>query len=112
MATQRLGIIMHGVTGRMGYNQHLVRSILAIREQGGVSLPNGDKVLPDPILVGRNEERLQAIALRHGLSRVSTDLAAALADPDDTVFFDAGSTQMRAGLLKTAIEAGKHAYCE
>jgi predicted dehydrogenase len=112
MATHRLGIVMHGVTGRMGYNQHLARSILAIREQGGVALPNGDKVLPDPILVGRNADKLQAIASRHGLSRVSTDLAGALANPDDAVFFDAGSTQMRAGLLKAAIEAGKHVYCE
>ena len=112
MATHRLGLIMHGVTGRMGYNQHLVRSILAIREQGGVALPNGDKVMPDPILVGRNAEKLAEIAARHGLARTSTDLAAALANPDDTLFFDAGSTQMRAGLLTTAIEAGKHVYCE
>jgi len=112
MATHRLGLIMHGVTGRMGYNQHLVRSILAIREQGGVILPDGDRVMPDPILVGRNADKLDEIASRHGLTRVSTDLAAALANPDDTVFFDAGSTQMRAGLLKSAIEAGKHVYCE
>jgi len=112
MATHRLGIIMHGVTGRMGYNQHLVRSILAIREQGGVALPNGERVLPDPILVGRNADKLQAIASRHGLSRVSTDLTQALANRDDTVFFDSGSTQMRAALLKQAVEAGKHVYCE
>jgi predicted dehydrogenase len=112
MATHRLGLIMHGVTGRMGYNQHLVRSILAIREQGGVTLPNGDRVMPDPILVGRNAEKLAEIAARHGLARTSSDLAAALANPDDTLFFDAGSTQMRAGLLTMAIEAGKHVYCE
>jgi predicted dehydrogenase len=112
MAIHRLGLIMHGVTGRMGYNQHLVRSILAIREQGGVELPNGDRVMPDPILVGRNADKLAEIASRHGLARISTDLAAALADPDDTVFFDAGSTQMRSDLLKSAIEAGKHIYCE
>ena len=112
MATHRLGLIMHGITGRMGYNQHLVRSILAIRAQGGVALPNGDRVMPDPILVGRNAEKLAEIASRHGLSRTSTDLASALANPDDTVFFDAGSTQMRAGLLTAAIEAGKHVYCE
>jgi len=112
MATHRLGLIMHGVTGRMGYNQHLVRSILAIREQGGVAMPNGDRVMPDPILVGRNADKLAEIASRHGLPRVSTDLAAALADPDDTVFFDAGSTQMRADLLRQAIDAGKHIYCE
>jgi predicted dehydrogenase len=112
MATHRLGLIMHGVTGRMGYNQHLVRSILAIREQGGVTLPNGDRVVPDPILVGRNADKLAEVASRHGLSRVSTDLASALADPDDTIFFDAGSTQMRADLLRQAIDAGKHIYCE
>ena len=112
MATHRLGIIMHGVTGRMGYNQHLVRSILAIREQGGVVLPNGDRVMPDPILVGRNADKIEAIAARHGITRISTDLDAALANPDDTLFFDAGSTQMRADLLTKAIEAGKHVYCE
>jgi predicted dehydrogenase len=112
MAIHRLGLIMHGVTGRMGYNQHLVRSILAIREEGGVALPNGDRVMPDPILVGRNADKLGEIANRHGVTRVSTDLAAALANPDDTVFFDAGSTQMRADLLKQAIDAGKHIYCE
>ena len=69
MATHRLGIIMHGITGRMGYNQHLVRSILAIRDQGGVALPNGDRVMPDPILVGRNAEKIAEIAARHGIAR-------------------------------------------
>lgn len=112
MATIRLGIIMHGITGRMGYNQHLVRSIVAIRDQGGVLLANGDRVMPDPILVGRNADKISEIAKRHGITRTSTDLAAALANPDDTLFFDAGSTQMRAGLLTQAIEAGKHIYCE
>lgn len=112
MATIRLGIIMHGITGRMGYNQHLVRSIVAIRDQGGVLLANGDRVMPDPILVGRNADKITEIAKRHGITRTSTDLAAALANPDDTLFFDAGSTQMRAGLLTQAIHAGKHIYCE
>ncbi|WP_395830167.1 Gfo/Idh/MocA family protein [Elstera sp.] len=112
MATIRLGIIMHGITGRMGYNQHLVRSIVAIRDQGGVLLANGDRVVPDPILVGRNAERIAEIAKRHGITRTTTDLAAALANPDDTLFFDAGSTQMRAALLTQAIHAGKHVYCE
>lgn len=112
MATQRLGLIMHGITGRMGYNQHLVRSICAIREEGGVLLPNGNRALPDPILVGRNAERLRAIADRHGIGRISTDIDAALANRDDAIFFDAGSTQMRAGLLKRAIDTGKHVYCE
>ena len=112
MATHRLGLIMHGVTGRMGYNQHLVRSILAIRDAGGVALPNGDRAMPDPILVGRNAEKLQEIASRHGIARTTTDLASALANPADTLFFDAGSTQMRAALLRQAIEAGRHVYCE
>ena len=97
MATHRLGIIMHGVTGRMGTNQHLVRSILAIRADGGVALPDGDRVMPDPILVGRNADKLEALARRHGVQRWTTDLAAALADPADEVFFDAGTTQMRPG---------------
>jgi predicted dehydrogenase len=112
MAVQRLGIIMHGVTGRMGYNQHLVRSIAAIRSAGGVALPNGDRAMPDPILVGRNADKLAEIAKLHDIARHTTDLDAALADPNDTVFFDSGSTQMRIGLLTRAIEAGKHVYCE
>jgi predicted dehydrogenase len=112
MAVQRLGIIMHGITGRMGYNQHLLRSIVAIRDQGGVALPDGDRVMPDPILVGRNHEKVSAIAKRHGIARVATDVGEALANRDDAIFFDAGSTQMRVALLKRAIAAGKHIYCE
>lgn len=103
---------MHGVTGRMGMNQHLIRSIVAIRKQGGVTLSNGDKVMPDPILIGRNAEKMQALAKAHGIERWGTDLDAALANPDDTVFFDAGTTQMRPTLLAKAIRAGKHVYCE
>ena len=109
---QRLGIIMHGVTGRMGLNQHLIRSILAIRNQGGVALPNGDRVMPDPILVGRNASKVAALARDHGIERSTTDLQAALANPNDTLFFDAATTQMRADLLTQAIEAGKSIYCE
>ncbi|MDB5524036.1 MAG: oxidoreductase protein [Rhizobium sp.] len=112
MATKSLGIIMHGITGRMGYNQHLVRSILAIRDQGGVPLANGDRLMPDPILVGRNADKIGEIARKHGVSRVTTDLDATLADPYNEIFFDAGSTQMRVDLLKKAIAAGKHVYCE
>ncbi|CAM2141853.1 D-xylose dehydrogenase [Pararobbsia alpina] len=112
MATQRLGLVMHGITGRMGYNQHLVRSICAIRKQGGVLLPDGSRVMPDPILVGRDAEKIERIARELGIERTTTDLQAALANRDDTVFFDAGSTQMRAELLTRAIEAGKHVYCE
>ena len=112
MAEQRVGIIMHGITGRMGYNQHLVRSILKIREQGGVVLGNGDRLMPDPILVGRDADKLERIARRHGLKRWTSDVAAALGNPDDTIFFDAGTTQMRASLLGQALDAGKHVYCE
>jgi predicted dehydrogenase len=112
MAVQRLGVIMHGVTGRMGYNQHLVRSIAALRAAGGVVLPNGERALPDPILVGRNADKLAEIARRHDIARYTTDLGAALANPEDRIFFDAGSTQMRVELLERAIEAGKHVYCE
>ena len=112
MATHRLGIIMHGVTGRMGMNQHLIRSIVAIRNQGGVTLSNGDKVMPDPILIGRNAEKIEALAKANGISRFGTDLDKALANREDTVFFDAGTTQMRPTLLAKAIQAGKHVYCE
>jgi len=112
MAQQRLGIIMNGVTGRMGMNQHLIRSIVAIRAQGGVTLKNGDRVMPDPILIGRNAEKVQALANAHGIKRWSTDLDAALKNKDDTLFFDAATTQMRASLLKKAMKAGKDIYCE
>ena len=112
MATQRLGIIMHGVTGRMGMNQHLIRSICAIRAQGGVSLASGDRVMPDPILIGRDARKIEALARAHGIARCGTDLDAALANKEDTVFFDAGTTQMRPALLARAIRAGKHVYCE
>ena len=112
MATQRIGIIMHGVTGRMGMNQHLIRSIVAIRAQGGVALASGDRLLPDPILVGRNAAALERLADAHGGLRWTTDLERALASKDDTVFFDAATTQMRPTLVHRAIAAGKHVYCE
>ena len=112
MSEKRLGIIMHGVTGRMGMNQHLIRSILAIRKQGGVVLKDGSRVMPDPILIGRNAEKIEALAKQHGVARWGADLNAALANKDDTIFFDAGTTQMRPGLLEQAIKAGKHIYCE
>ena len=93
-------------------NQHLIRSICAIRAQGGVALANGDKAMPDPILIGRNAEKIEALARAHGIARWGTDLDAALANKEDTVFFDAATTQMRPALLRQAIEAGKHVYCE
>jgi predicted dehydrogenase len=112
MAQQRLGIIMNGVTGRMGMNQHLIRSIAAIRAQGGVALKNGNKVMPDPILIGRNAEKIAALAKAHNIERWGTDLDKALANKDDTLFFDAATTQMRPTLLAKAINAGKDIYCE
>ena len=112
MADQRIGIIMHGVTGRMGYNQHLVRSILAIRDQGGIALANGDRLVVDPIIVGRDADKIERLAKKHNIARWGSDLDAALANPDDTIFFDAGTTLMRAGLLEKALAAGKHVYCE
>lgn len=109
---RRLGIIMNGVTGRMGMNQHLIRSIVAIRRDGGVVLKNGTKVLPDPILIGRSADKVEALAKAHGIERWSTDLDAALKNKDDELFFDAATTAMRAELLRKAIAAGKHVYCE
>ena len=112
MSERRIGIIMHGVTGRMGMNQHLIRSILEIRKQGGVALKDGTRLMPDPILVGRNAAKIEQLARRHGVHRWTTDLDAALASQGDTVFFDAASTLLRPKLLQQAIKAGKHVYCE
>ncbi len=112
MTSRRIGIIMNGVTGRMGYRQHLVRSILAIREQGGVELSDGTLVQVDPIIVGRNAEKLQRIAEEHKIDRWETDLAAALANPDDSIYFDAQLTTVREASILQAIAAGKHIYTE
>lgn len=112
MALHRIGLIMHGVTGRIGMNQHLARCIVEIRKQGGVLLANGDRLMPDPILVGRDEDKLRALADQYGIVRISTDLDEALANPEDSVFFDSASTLGRPAILKKAIRAGKHIYCE
>jgi predicted dehydrogenase len=112
MTTRTIGIIMNGVTGRMGTNQHLVRSLLAIRQQGGLPLSNGDRLMPDPILVGRNATKVRALAEAHGIERWSTDLERCLANPNDTIYFDAQTTLLRAKSVRAAIEAGKHIYCE
>ena len=112
MATQRIGIIMHGVTGRMGYNQHLIRSIQAIIQEGGLVLSNSDRLIPDPILVGRNAKKMEALAEEQGIARWSDNIEQCLANTEDTLFFDAGTTQMRSELLSQAIRAGKHIYCE
>jgi predicted dehydrogenase len=112
VSEKRIGVIMHGVTGRMGMNQHLIRSILEIRRQGGVALKDGTRVMPDPLLVGRNAAKVEALARQHGVERWTTDLDSALSAKADQVFFDAASTQLRPKLLKLAITAGKHVYCE
>ncbi|MBN9617882.1 MAG: Gfo/Idh/MocA family oxidoreductase [Acidobacteriales bacterium] len=112
MEQKRIGIVMNGVTGRMGLNQHLIRSILAIRQQGGLTLPDDSILMPDPILVGRNENKLRAIAEAHGLTRWTTDLDRALANQDDEIYFDSGTTGMREHNVSRAIDAGKHVYCE
>lgn len=110
--THRVGIIMNGVTGRMGTNQHLIRSICAIRNAGGLRIGDNEVIMPDPILVGRNRAKLQKLADETGVQRISTNLDEALANTDDTVYFDAQLTQLRAPAVKKAIEAGKHIYCE
>ncbi|WP_020393123.1 Gfo/Idh/MocA family protein [Kribbella catacumbae] len=109
---QTIGIIMNGVTGRMGYRQHLVRSILAIRDQGGLELRDGSRLQVDPILVGRNHDKIQEIAERQGVHRWTTDLDAALANPLDTIYFDAQLTTVREESILKAIAAGKHVYTE
>jgi predicted dehydrogenase len=105
-------IAMNGVTGRMGRNQHLERSIVAIRDQGGVELSDGDRIVPEPILVGRNEGRLRELSQTYGVERWSTDLDAVLADPEVDVYFDAQLTNLRAAAVRRAIAAGKAVYCE
>ncbi|MGW4500291.1 Gfo/Idh/MocA family protein [Micromonospora sp. NPDC004336] len=112
MTRRSIGIIVNGVTGRMGYRQHLVRSLLAIRERGGVPLADGTTVWPEPVLVGRSEARLREVAERHGLTDWTTDLTAALARDDVEIYFDAQVTQQREKAIRRAIEAGKHIYTE
>ncbi len=107
-----IGIILNGVTGRMGTNQHLIRSILAIREQGGVKLPSGAMVQVDPILTGRSEEKLRKLAAENQVERFTTDLDAALADDKNEIFFDASSTLHRAKFVEMAAKAKKAIYCE
>ncbi len=111
MTERRLGIILNGATGRMGTTQHL-RALAAMRREGGLLLANGDRAIPDPILVGRNADKLKAVADANGIARWTTDLDQALAGRDDTLFFDAASTDGRAALARRAIAAGKHVYVE
>ena len=112
MTTHTVGIIMNGVTGRMGLNQHLRRSIHAIMQQGGVKLGTAETIMPRPLLVGRNQAKLEAISAEFGGLPWTTDLVAALKDPQYSIYFDAQTTDRRADCVRRAIAAGKHVYCE
>ncbi len=112
MADRTLGVVMNGVTGRMGHNQHLVRSVLAIRAQGGVLLADGSRVQLEPVLVGRDAAKLARLAEQHKLSHWTTDLDGALADDDYPLYFDAQLTSVRPAAVIKAIDAGRHVYAE
>jgi len=112
MKKHKIGIIMNGVTGRMGTNQHYIRSILAIRKQGGVKINDGEVIWPEPVLIGRNEAKLAQLAAMDEGVRWTTDLDAELANPANTIYFDSQTTGRRASAVKKAIAAGKHVYCE
>ncbi len=112
MKTHRIGIIMNGVTGRMGTNQHLMRSISEIIKQGGVALSPNEVIMPDPILVGRNEDKLKALCAQSGVEKWSADLDSVLKDESYQVYFDAQTTGRRAEAVRQAVRAGKHIYCE
>ncbi len=110
--TRTLRIAMNGVTGRMGYRQHLLRSILPIREQGGVELADGTRVQVEPILVGRNESKLADLAKQHDIAEYTTDLDGMIHADDTDIVFDAAMTNLRAETLAKAMRAGKHVYTE
>ncbi|HEY5750742.1 MAG TPA: Gfo/Idh/MocA family oxidoreductase [Chryseolinea sp.] len=112
MKEQNIGIIMNGVTGRMGTNQHLLRSIVEIIKQGGIKLRSGDRLIPDPILVGRDEDKLQRLAALSGIKKITTNVDEALADPQNKIYFDSQTTGRRAEGVRKAVKAGKHIYCE
>ena len=112
MSIQTVGIIMNGVTGRMGLNQHLRRSIHAIMQQGGMRIGDGETIMPRPLLVGRNSSKLEAISAEFGGLPYTTDLDQALADKQYSIYFDAQTTDRRAQAVRKAIAAGKHVYCE
>jgi len=112
MKTHNVGIIMNGVTGRMGANQHLIRSILTIRQQGGVAVKSGEAIMPEPVLMGRNGDKLRRLSEANGGLPWSTDLESLLKDPKYPVYFDAQTTLRRFGDVMKAIAVGKHIYCE
>jgi predicted dehydrogenase len=112
MKQHTIGIIMNGVTGRMGTNQHLLRSIAEIIKQGGVKIGPGETIMPDPILIGRDEHKLEKLCTLSDVRKMSTDLDEALADPNNIIYFDAQTTGRRADAVRKAVKAGKHIYCE
>jgi predicted dehydrogenase len=107
-----VGIIMNGVTGRMGTNQHLLRSITAIMKEGGVKISPSEFIMPDPVLVGRDAIKLQKLAEQSGVTAFTTDLDSVLSDPRYQVYFDSQTTGRRAEGVRKAVKAGKHIYCE
>ncbi|WP_053204147.1 Gfo/Idh/MocA family protein [Jiangella muralis] len=111
-AVRTVRILMNGVTGRMGKNQHLIRSILAIRAAGGIAVGPGQAIMPEPVLVGRNRSKLEALAAEHGVAEVTTDLDAALREQNAEIYFDAQLTSARTDAVRRAIAAGVHLYCE
>ncbi len=112
MKQHKVGIILNGVTGRMGTNQHLLRSICPIIEQGGIPISENEVIMPDPILVGRNPDKLQQLSERSGVAKITTHLEEALADPHNAIYFDAQTTGRRADCVRQAVAAGKHCYLE
>ena len=112
MKEHKVGIIMNGVTGRMGTNQHLLRSIVEIIKQGGVKINSGETIMPDPVLIGRDENKLQKLCELSGVKKMSTDLDQILADPGNIIYFDSQTTGRRAEGIRKAVKAGKHIYCE
>ena len=112
MAVRTLRIAMEGVTGRLGTNQHLIRSLLAIRNEGGLPLHNGDRLMPEPVLLGRNPDKLAALAAAHGGLSWSDDVPATLADETIDIYFDVAATGGRLERALRAIAAGKHIYLE
>jgi predicted dehydrogenase len=112
MKQHKIGIIMNGVTGRMGTNQHLLRSIAAIIKQGGVKINEEETIMPDPILVGRNSNKLEKLCELSGVKKMTTNLDEALADKSNIIYFDSQVTGRRADAVRQAVKAGKHIYCE
>ncbi len=112
MKQHTIGIIMNGVTGRMGTNQHLLRSMVEIIKQGGVRISAGETIMPDPMLIGRDVNKLEKLCAVSGVKKMSTDLDQALADPHNIIYFDAQTTGRRAEAIQKAVKAGKHIYCE